>query len=223
MARKRKVDNAVLKRIRQRQAREQRQSRIRVERKRILIVCEGEKTEPNYFRSFQKALPKGVVELEIIGTGDNTLNVVNKAIEERNKKKDTNRAYDQVWAVFDKDSFPDHRFNEAVFLAKREKVGCAYSNEAFELWYLLHFEFYQNAAVRGHYAKLLSNHLQQPYQKNDSNIWSILEEKGDISMAIRRARELSERYSQNSPAQENPVTHVFRLVEELLIYLPPEK
>ena len=172
MARKRKVDNAVLKRIRQRQAREQRQSRTRVERKRILIVCEGEKTEPNYFRSFQEALPKGVVELEIMGTGDNTLNVVNKAIE---------------------------------------------------LWYLLHFEFYQNAIARTRYSELLSNHLQQPYQKNDLNIWDILQEKGDISMAIRRARELSEKYSQNSPAQENPVTYVFKLVEELQIYLPPEK
>ena len=220
MARKKKIDNALLKRIRQREERERRQYRTIPVRKRILIVCEGEKTEPNYFGGFQRALPKGVVELEIIGTGDNTLNVVNKAIEERNERANTNRAYDQTWAVFDKDSFSDQRFNEAVFLAEREKVGCAYSNEAFELWYLLHFEFYQNAASRTQYSDLLSKHLERSYQKNDVEIFATLQQQGDVHQAIRWAEELSERYDHHSPAQNNPVTHVFKLVEELLVYRP---
>lgn len=220
MARKKKIDNALLKRIRQREERERRRYRTTPVRKRILIVCEGEKTEPNYFEAFRRELPRGVVELEIIGTGDNTLNVVNKAIEERNEQANTNRAYDQTWAVFDKDSFSDQRFNEAVFLAEREKVGCAYSNEAFELWYLLHFEFYQNAASRTQYSGLLSNHLGRPYQKNDIEIFATLRQQGDVHQAVRWAKELSERYDHRSPAQNNPATHVFKLVEELLVYRP---
>ena len=32
-------------------------------RKYYLIVCEGEKTEPNYFKSLKNALPKGVLEI----------------------------------------------------------------------------------------------------------------------------------------------------------------
>ncbi len=220
MARKKKIDNALLKRIHQREERERRRYRTTPVRKRILIVCEGEKTEPNYFEAFRRELPRGVVELEIIGTGDNTLNVVNKAIEERNERANTNRAYDQTWAVFDKDSFSDQRFNEAVFLAEREKVGCAYSNEAFELWYLLHFEFYQNAASRTQYSGLLSNHLERPYQKNDIEIFATLRQQGDVHQAVRWAKELSERYDHHSPAQNNPATHVFKLVEELLVYRP---
>lgn len=160
------------------------------------------------------------MELEVVGAGDNTLNVVNKALEEREKQANTDRAYDQTWAVFDKDSFPDQRFNEAVFLADREKVGCAYSNEAFELWYLLHFEFYQNAASRTSYGELLSKHLGRLYQKNEAEVFATLQQQGDVRQAIRWAKELSERYDHQSPAQENPTTHVFKLVEELLIYLP---
>ena len=46
------------------------------ERERILIVCEGAKTEPNYFRAIQEKLPPRVVEEEIAGEGHNTLRLV---------------------------------------------------------------------------------------------------------------------------------------------------
>ena len=50
-------------------------------RKYYLIVCEGEKTEPNYFKSLKNALPKGVLEIcefNIDGTGYNTESLVKK-------------------------------------------------------------------------------------------------------------------------------------------------
>ena len=43
------------------------------ERERVLIVCEGEKTEPNYFKAIKAELPRHVVEVELHGEGDNTL------------------------------------------------------------------------------------------------------------------------------------------------------
>lgn len=49
------------------------------ERERILIVCEGAKTEPNYFRAIQEKLPPRVVEVEIAGEGHNTLRLVETA------------------------------------------------------------------------------------------------------------------------------------------------
>ena len=44
----------------------------------FLIVCEGEKTEPNYFRSFPISTRP---EITIVGAGCETIAVVNKAIE----------------------------------------------------------------------------------------------------------------------------------------------
>lgn len=178
MARVVKTDNAILKRIKQKQKREKREYRIREKRVRVLIVCEGEKTEPNYFYSIEKNLPKGLVELKISGLGDNTINVVESAIELRNSVAKTDDQYDFVWAVFDRDSFPAERFNEAVFLANRQKIKCAYSNEAFELWYLLHFEFYNTAISRHDYIIRLENFLGRKYLKNEPSMYDVLNDLG---------------------------------------------
>ncbi len=210
-----KIDNALLKRIKQRKEREKRSYRRRPVRKKYLIVCEGEKTELNYFESYKLKLPKGLIEIDIVGEGDNTLNIVNKVIELRDLALSDSFSYDECWAVFDKDSFPNERFNSAVFLARRENIHCAYSNEAFELWYLLHFEFYQNAMSRNIYANLLSAHLGEDYQKNSTNILHKLSELGDEKLAIDRAKRLVENYDGSNPAIENPVTYVHLLVLSL--------
>ena len=88
MARKSKIDNAILKRRARKE--QQRKKGQRAIRKFILIVCEGEKTEPNYFNVFRKDLPKGVLEnyaIEVDGTGRNTLSMVEEAIRIRNERE----------------------------------------------------------------------------------------------------------------------------------------
>jgi len=54
---------------------------VRELRQRFLIVCEGEKTEPNYFNSFR--VPKAVVE--VVGVGMNTVDLVRKALDLKQK------------------------------------------------------------------------------------------------------------------------------------------
>jgi len=219
MARVVKTDNVILKRIKQKQQREKRDYRTREKRVRVLIVCEGEKTEPNYFNSIEKKLPKGLVELKISGLGDNTINVVESAIELRNRAASTDIKYDFVWAVFDRDSFPAERFNEAVFLANRQKIKCAYSNEAFELWYLLHFEFYNTAISRHDYIKRLENFLGRKYLKNELGMYEVLKEVGSEQNAINWAKQLEDRFDGSNPSQENPVTKVYLLIEFLNKYI----
>lgn len=215
MARVAKIDNSLLKKIKQKKNREQRSYRSREVRVRYLIVCEGEKTEPNYFEAFKLKLPRGSVEVDIVGEGDNTLNVVKKVVELRDFAAKTAIGYDECWAVFDKDSFPNDRFNSAVFLARKEKIHCAYSNEAFELWYLLHFELYEHAMSRRDYSSLLSNHLKKAYQKNSSEMLELLSTLGDEDLAIQRAERLASIFAGNNPANENPVTYVHLLVKSL--------
>src|SRR6476661_5217765 len=85
---------------------------------RILILCEGERTEPNYFRSFR--VP-GIVVIKVVGTGHNTVRLVQEAL-----KKSREEDYDQVWCVFDKDSFPLQNFNDAITLAEGGGIRVAY-------------------------------------------------------------------------------------------------
>lgn len=172
---------------------------------RFLIVCEGERTEPNYFRSFR--VP-GDVKVEVQGIGYNTVSLVEKAVELR-----SGGDYDQVWCVFDRDSFPVGSFNEAIRIANREKIKIAYSNEAFELWYLLHYDFLNTGVSRAQYITMLEQKIGGEYEKNSRDMYDILISKQET--AINNAKRLLASYNSDRPADNNPSTTVHLLVEEL--------
>lgn len=181
-------------------------------RKRFLILCEGEKTEPNYFRSFR--VNKKVIDLDIEGLGKSP----NKIVAEAVKKKEEDGGYDEVWCVFDRDSFKAQEFNQAIKSAEKENIKVAYSNEAFELWYLLHFNFYNTGVPREDYQKKLSKCLGYDYKKNSETIYEELESKQRT--AIKNAKRLLEEYDLPNPAANNPSTTVHLLVEELNKFIP---
>ena len=169
----------------------------------VLIVCEGKKTEPNYFRSFRVSK-----KIHVLGEGDSPLNLVKKALEEQK-----GHTYDQVWCVFDRDSVPPNQFNTALQQAEQHDIKVAYSNECFELWYLLHFHFYQTAIQRAEYPRLLSEALGCDYRKSRPDMYALLESRQ--TQAIRNAKHLLQMYQPVNPEKDNPSTTVFRLVEAL--------
>lgn len=171
---------------------------------RFLIVCEGEKTEPAYFDGFR--VPS--VKIEIVGMGKDPLSLVGRAFELRRQEQ-----YDQVWCVFDRDDVPVERFNQALELARRRRIKVAYSNQAFELWYLLHFHYSNIAQTRRDYSDGLSRALGRAYQKNDHNLYQELLPRQDV--AIRHAERLLAQYNPHDPADDDPSTTVHLLVQEL--------
>lgn len=200
---------------------------MRALRKYFLIVCEGEKTEPYYFEGFKNDLPKGVLEsvtIDITGTGKNTLSLIEEVMTQRDvREQATGRRYDQVWAVFDRDNFPAQNFNNAIFKARqlRPEIYCAWSNEAFELWYLLHFDFFQNAMSRMEYQVKLEAAIKQrmgqvyKYNKRDPGLYRILKRYGSVEQAIVRAKRLHDQYHSENFAEHNPCSLVYLLVAEL--------
>jgi len=173
-------------------------------KQRFLIVCEGAKTEPNYFKSFR--VPKVVIEIQ--GLKQNPSKLVQSA-NELNSEDD----YDQIWCVFDRDSWTKQDFNNAISSAEKYGFKVAYSNEAFELWYVLHFEFLNTGIPRSAYVKKLTDLLGKKYEKNSVTIYDELIEKQDT--AIKYAKKLLEQYDPLSPEQDNPSTTVHLLVQEL--------
>jgi hypothetical protein len=191
------------------------------ERKYFLIVCEGERTEPNYFNYFKNFLPKDLVKtINVEGEGDNTINIVKKAIALRDiRKKDVLLPdYDEVWAIYDKDDFPATRYNSAISLARRENIESGHSNQSFELWYILHFQFLQNELHRSDYITTLSKILKFKYEKNDINAVKALFAKGKVKRAITWAKALEAKHKGSTPANSCPYTRVYVLVERLLKY-----
>ncbi|MFA7184289.1 MAG: RloB family protein, partial [Victivallales bacterium] len=183
-----------------------------------LIVCEGEKTEPNYFTSFSKELPKALVTVEIEGEGKNTLSLVESAKEMEKKSLKTSTPYDKVWVVFDCDSFKAKgRFDNAIKSAKAAGLGCAWSNEAFELWYLLHFEYRNTAMSRANYKSSLSRHLGETYKKNDPDMYGkLITHQVD---AVKNSELLLMTHRGMPASRSNPATTVHLLVNELNEYL----
>ena len=172
----------------------------------FLIVCEGEKTEPNYFRGFR--VPAEVARIDVKGVGANTVSLVRKAIKLRDEGD-----YDQTWCVFDRDSFSLKSFNEAFTLAATENVHIAYSNEAFEIWYLLHFHYFNTGMSRADYGKKLAALLGHPYVKHSETMLDEL--RGRLDAAIRNAKRLLLTHQPVRPAHDNPSTTVHLLVQEL--------
>ena len=178
---------------------------IREVKQRFLIVCEGEKTEPNYFQSFR--VPKVVIEIKGLGYNPS------KLVEAANELKSEDE-YDQVWCVFDRDDCPKQDFNSAISSAKSSKIQVAYSNEAFELWYVLHFEFLNTGIPRKDYITKLASLLGKKYEKNSKTIYDDLIDKQDT--AIKNSKKLLEQYKPSKPEQDNPSTTVHLLVEQLI-------
>lgn len=140
MARKGKLDKKPARNVTKRPERLQRYKYI------FLIVCEDEKTEPEYFSQFVSLFPPKTLYLKPVGAGRDSLGVVEHAIREKTDLFiEIEREVDFVWVVFDRDDAhldkaKRTRFDNALNEAKRSKLKVAYSNEVFELWLFLHLE-----------------------------------------------------------------------------------
>jgi hypothetical protein len=190
----------------------------RVIKQSFLIICEGENTEPDYFNEFKL----GAAKVESIGEGKNTVSLVNSAIQIKRKYLKKGEQFDQYWVVFDKDDFNAQDFNNAILMAEADGFKVAYSNQAFEFWYLLHFNLHQGQIDRGTYAQTLSDYLGFDYLKESAISEKMFYETfPKVEDAIRNAKAVYDSFGNlhANPAGEESSTTVYKLVEELIKYL----
>lgn len=128
---------------------------VREVKQSFLIICEGVNTEPDYFNAFRLTS----ANIKAVGQGLNTVGLVQKALRMKEEERKKGREYDQCWVVFDKDDFPDRDFNRAIGMAEAGGMRVAYSNQAFEYWFLLHYNLVQGPMHRNQYETKLSGLL----------------------------------------------------------------
>ena len=190
------------------------------------IYCEGENTEPGYFKSFPVNTE---TEVQAIGLGMSKTALVKKVIEELNNRKYLRgqKKYDadrQIWCVFDFDktrkSNEKQDFNNAVQIAEEKQIKVAYSNDSFELWFILHYQYIDSELSRDGYYKILSKHFRFDYEKKGKNLDQVknyyekLKDKMDT--AIENANNLEKIHKKTlSPSDQIPITKVHKLVMEL--------
>ena len=199
-----------------------RKENVRHEKIHYLIVCEGEETEPNYFlRIVESDKISKVVKAEIKGEGMCTSSLVKYAKQEKERLEyEQNILFDRVWVVFDKDDFKD--FNEAIKLCHEYDFEAGWSNESFELWYYLHFEYLDTSINRHDYIDKIENFIRKvdgyekfKYQKNDKHFYDIIQTLGNEEIAIKFAKKLRDKISSNNYVESKPCTTIDILVDEL--------
>jgi hypothetical protein len=124
---------------------------------------------------------------------------------------------------FDKDGFSQQQFNRSFDLAKpfSDMLPC-WSNECFELWYLLHFCYRDTGVGRDEiYERLSKCHLSREYDKSDISVFDQL--KPRLQHAINNAKRLAYENTIHREPQRNPSTRVHELVEVLLSFDPAKQ
>jgi hypothetical protein len=190
---------------------------------RILIVSEGSKTEPNYFREIRAAhrlhTANVAVQPSELGTGPIQVVQYAKALFESGdrSRQIQPRAFEQVYAVFDRD---DHRsYFDALQLAESLDGKLRNDNKqpvrframasvpSFELWLLLHYEDIQAPIHRDVVMSRLKQHIPG-YEKGSGGAYATTASR--LGTATHRAQALAAKF--NAYSDPEPFTALHELV-----------
>jgi hypothetical protein len=198
---------------------DQRRRRARYEpRERMLIVCEGTKTEKFYFEDARQSLGvhrgQAVVEVES-GEGTNPKNIVETARKLKVQAVKEGNAYSSVYCVFDRD---EHAYyQESIQRAQQLKMRGIKSVPCFEYWVLLHFRDhgapYVRIGDRSPCDCCLADLVGQwpDYAKRRKGLYS------ELLPRLEAARQRAEQRLQAAKvdASDNPSTEIHRVLEAM--------
>lgn len=180
---------------------------------KILIVCEGEKTEPYYFNNLVSFHKLNTANIDIVGDCDSApIKVLERAKELYEESKST-IPYDKIFCVFDKDSHSSYLQTLSIIkqVTPKETFIAITSIPCFEYWILLHFtdttKSYNNHREVSQDLKV----FLPAYAKKDKNIYSEL--LPYLEVAKRNAIKANQEALKNET--DNPSTKINELVEFL--------
>src|SRR5712691_1364384 len=185
----------------------------------VLIVCEGEKTEPEYLKGLQKLHRLSNANITIVpGDGNDPVSIVDHALEAYRR---ADGDFDRVFCVFDRDGHANYQQALDMIaessLRKKRKLQAIPSVPCFEIWILLHFSYSTapfmrtgNKSACDNVIDAVRDHVPE-YQKAMTGVFEHLQPHTDraVSHAERLARHNRETLT------ENPATRVHELVKYL--------
>ena len=190
-------------------------------KRRFTVFCEGRNTEPAYFRSLQRTVADALIDLVIVPAAGSPFTIAEQAaararelgIAGRSRRnRDSYEEKDEVWAVFDRDVHP--RYDDAVSLCERNRVGVARSNPCFEVWLILHESDYDrpddHPAVQAYFCRLRPEY--DPTGRKLPNCSDLITR---IEAAEQRAELQLRRRFEEGAAFGRPSTTVFRLTRAI--------
>ena len=196
---------------------------------KILIVCEGKKTEKLYFESLIRKHNLSTVTVRHEGSAP--ISVVNGAVKlfEENKNKNKNKKinedpYDKIYCVFDQDNHDS--FKKAIDKIHTLNNGKKFKNKIFpiisvrqfEFWLLLHFQPTAKPFNNGDdlIRELKKHEFMRDYEKGTVSYYEKLGEDRYLKAKIEAERINSEhKQNKSDDSYANPSTNVYKLTEVL--------
>lgn len=222
----------------------------------FVIFCEDEISEYYYFKWFETPL----IKVNIIRKQKSMLTNIKKAITYctdngilifNNNKYNIGEEGIEIWCVYDRDiennlneiTEKDNEFNLSIVLAENHDINVAWSNDAFELWILLHLmeidPEIEDAKRRNYYYDILTEYFKNKENPNEeltkakshpsfsykkdlkskNNFIAVVREEilPHTNVAIARSQALAEIHKNKiNHFEKKPCTNVHKLVISLL-------
>lgn len=170
----------------------------REQRRTVLIVTNGTRTEVDYFEALRTEVWVTAHKVKVKFEKGDPVAVVLRAAVIRDDDE-----YDETWAVCDVDEFEIKPAQEG---ARVRKVDLALSVPCFEVWLILHLA---NGCPGFNNATQVGAHLKRLMPSWDKKTLRFSDFRDGVLDAAIRARRLGE------PPEANPSTAVWRLIESL--------
>ena len=207
------------------------------EYRKILVVTQDSESSKTYLTEWRSRLHGASTIVDVVKSVKAPMQIVQSLIARRKElehriARDKNLdsfAFDEVWVAFDKDSFPD--FDSAVVTLRAmapDGYYEAWTNECFELWYLLHYGAVDATCPLPRYeifdkCSELFNTPDYESDKGKDGIHRSMAQKpiDEVRSAIKRATaiELAVKAAHGASAQPsalNPTTKLHHLISRFL-------
>lgn len=188
---------------------------------KVLIVCEGEKTEPNYFKELRDYFRINSANIVISGDcGSDPLNIVKEAKRYAKEEQQLGDAFDRVYCVFDRDAHASYAaaLNAVRDTRQKSSIQAVRSVPCFEYWFLLHYEYTTKPYAEAG-GKSVCDQVVADLRKHDPRYTKGCHGSFDALLPhLRQALVHAERSFKSAIANdtENPMTEVHGLVTFLM-------
>lgn len=184
------------------------------EKTTVLIICEGQKTEPNYFNKLKEKYHLSNIEIPK-NTKPSPSSVVRVAMEKVREYK-LNAKNSIIYCVFDRDEHKD--IDKAFDRIQAKNFIPILSSRCFEIWYLLHFKY--TTRVFNSYDEI-KNELKQElnlsnYDKEPDDYTKFLNDE-NINSAIKNAKKLQE-YCKNVLKYDTEIEFLRKICKQNLTF-----
>lgn len=173
-------------------------------RERVLVVCGGRRTEPDYFKGLLLARRNPSVSVKVVAEPRDPLAVVAHARGYGERSRDD---FDVVWCVLDVDQFD---YTNVFTAARQAGIELAVSNPCFEVWLLLHHADVTAEINDARRAAVMLSRFVPGYDKTCVRFDDDFAQ--GVQQAVERGRSL---LPDTTMLGSNPSTGVWRLVERI--------